>query len=55
MKLLIKIKDSKAVLSEPEAQLLDEIHEIKNALKYAGQIKSGKLKARPAEDLLNEL
>ena len=71
MKLLIEIEDAKAAafivmlkdysflkakaLSGSDAQLLDEIHEIKKAFKYAKQIKSGALKGRPAEDLSNEL
>jgi len=71
MKLLIEIEDTKAAafiemlkdysflkaktLSAPDAELLEEIHEIKKAFKHAGQIKSGELKTRPAEDLLNEL
>jgi hypothetical protein len=71
MKLLIEIEDAKAAafmemlkdysflkaktLSAPDAQLIEEIHEIKKAFKHASQIKSGELKGRPAEDLLNEL
>jgi hypothetical protein len=71
MKLLIEIEDTEAAafikmlkgysflkakaLSGSEAQLLDEINEIKKAFKHAGQVKSGALKARSVEDLLNEL
>jgi len=71
MKLIIDIADNKAegfmemvkdrfdikakALSAPDAALLEEIKEIKKAFKYAAQIKAGKLKGRPAEDLLNEL
>ena len=69
MKLLIDIQDSKAasfmeiiksysyvkakLLSVPDAELLEEIREIKKAFNNAGRIKSGKLKGRPAEELLN--
>ena len=42
-------------LSSPDAELLEEIKEIKKAFKNADRIKAGKLKARPLEDLLNEL
>jgi hypothetical protein len=35
--------------------LLQEIKEIKKAFKNIAQIKAGKLKARPATELLNEL
>ncbi|MFI5162677.1 MAG: hypothetical protein ACHQHN_15465 [Sphingobacteriales bacterium] len=71
MLLLIDIDDNKAAdfiemmkgysylktksLSAPDAQLLKEISEIKLAFKHADQIKSGKLKGRPAEELFNEL
>jgi len=62
MKLLIDIQDNKAAafieiiksysyvkakpLSAPDAELLEEIREIKKAFKYAGRIKTGKLKGR---------
>jgi hypothetical protein len=71
MKVVIDIKDNKAEafmkmiseysyltvtpLSVPDAQVLEELNEIKKAFKNAGQIKAGKLKGRPAEELLNEL
>lgn len=71
MKLLLDIKDNKAEafmeliknysyvkfepISAPDAELFDEIKEIKVAFKNAELIKAGKLKTRPAEDLLNEL
>lgn len=71
MKLLIDIADDKAAgfiemiksyakvkatpISTPDVETLDEIKKIKKAFNDAGKIKSGKLKARPIEDLLNEL
>ena len=71
MKLLIDIADNKAAsfmalikdhayvkakpLSAPDAELLEEIGHIKKAFKNAERIKSGKLKTRPIEDLLNEI
>jgi len=71
MKVLIDIQDNKAAafmemikdysylkakpLSAPDAELLEEIREIKKAFKNVDRIKSGELKGRPAEDLLNEL
>ncbi|HCN83619.1 MAG TPA: hypothetical protein DIT07_08365 [Sphingobacteriaceae bacterium] len=71
MKLLLDIKDNKAAafieiiksysyvkakpLSVPDAELLEEIREIKKAFINVGRIKSGKLKGRPVEELLNEL
>ena len=71
MKLIIDIADNKLdgfmetinnlsyikarPLSAPDAQLLEEIKEIKRAFKNAEKIKSGKLKGRPAEELLDEL
>lgn len=42
-------------ISLPDAELLKEIKEIKTALKNAAKIKSGKIKGRPVEDLLDEL
>lgn len=42
-------------LSESDAEILDEIKHIKESFKMAEQIKNGKLKTRPIEDLLNEL
>ena len=42
-------------LSAPDAELLKEIGEIKNAFKNVEKIKAGKLKGRPVEELLNEL
>lgn len=71
MKLLLDIADNKVAgfmemikgytyvkaeqLSSPDAELFEEIKEIKKAFKNADLIKAGKLKARPIEDLLNEL
>jgi hypothetical protein len=71
MKLIIDIADNKAAsflelikdhtfikakqISAPEAELLEEISEIKKAFKNTEKIKAGKLKGRPAEELLNEL
>ena len=68
MKVLLDVKDSKAafvmellnnfkfVKAEPitnEKSLL--IQEIKEAVEEMKLIKAGKLKGRPAEDLINEL
>ena len=71
MKLLIDIADNKAAgfiemiksysyvkakpVSATDAELLEEINEIKKAFKNADKIKSGKLKVRSADELLNEL
>jgi hypothetical protein len=71
MNLLIDIADDKATsfmemiknyshikakpLSALDADLFDEIKEIKKAFKNAGRIKTGKLKGRPAEEFLNEI
>lgn len=71
MKLLLDIADHQAAgfveliknykyvtakhISAPDAELFEEIQEIKSALKNAELVKSGKLKTRPIEDLLNEL
>lgn len=71
MRVLINIPDSKSKhflqtlksltyvktqsVSEPDAELLNEIKEIKKAFKNAEAIKSGKLKSRPVQELLNEL
>jgi len=71
MKLLIDIADNKAAgfielmksysyiktktISAPDAELFEEIKEIKKAFKNAQRIKSGKLKSRPAAEFLNEL
>jgi hypothetical protein len=71
MKLLIDIADDKAAgfiemiksyatvkatpISTPDVETLDEIKKIKKAFKDTERLKSGKLKARPIEDLLNEL
>jgi hypothetical protein len=71
MKLLLDIADNKAAafiemiksysyvkseqLSASDAEILEEIKEIKKAFKNVELIKSGKLKTRPVEDLLNEL
>ena len=71
MKLLIDVADNKAegfialiknysfvsakTISAPDAALFEEIKAIKKAFKNAKKIKSGKLKGRPAEELLNEI
>ncbi|MDB4918596.1 hypothetical protein [Mucilaginibacter sp.] len=71
MKLIIDIADNKAAgfmeiiknysyvkarpISAPDAELFEEISEIKKAFKNVEKIKSGKLKGRPVEELLNEL
>lgn len=71
MKLLLDVKDNKAAafielikgysyvkaqpISAPDVELFNEIKEIKSAFKNVELIKSGKLKTRSAEDLLNEL
>ena len=71
MKVLLDIQDNKAEaflemyksysyvkaksISAPDAELLNEIKEIKQAFRNVNAIKSGKLKIRPAEDLFNEL
>lgn len=71
MKVLLDIKDNKAAafmelvksfsyvkaerISAPDVELFSEIKEIKSAFKNAELIKVGKLKTRPAADLLNEL
>ncbi len=68
MKILLDIKDDKAlsllevlkglsfvktkVLTDEKALLMSEIHEAVENLKL---VKAGKLKARPAKDLLDEL
>jgi molybdopterin-biosynthesis enzyme MoeA-like protein len=68
MKVLLDIKDSKALhllevlkglsyvkataISDEKAQLIEEVKEAVENLKL---VKKGKLKARPAKDLLNEL
>jgi hypothetical protein len=71
MKLLIDIADNKAAsfmeliknhayvkakpLSAPDAAVLDELSHIKKAFKSLDKLKAGKLKTRPASDLLNEI
>lgn len=71
MKLLVDVKDNQAAvffemlkgykdvkaeqLSAQDAELLTEIKEIKNAFKNASRIKAGKLKGRPATELIDEL
>lgn len=71
MKMLIEIADSKAAsfkelikghsyvkakpLSAPDAAILEEIMHIKKAFKNLEKLKAGKLKTRPASELLNEL
>jgi len=71
MKLLIDIADNKAAsfiemiksysyvkaksLSAPDAELFEEIKEIKRAFKNANRIKAGNLKGRSAEEFLDEI
>jgi hypothetical protein len=71
MKLLIDIADNKAAdfmkmiknysyvksktISPPEAEIFEEIKEIKKAFKNAELIKAGKLKGRSATEFLNEI
>ena len=71
MLLLVDIDDKKAAdfiemmkgysylktkpLSASDTELLKEIDEIKKAFKHSQQLKDGKLKSRPANELLNEL
>jgi hypothetical protein len=71
MKLILDIADDKAAgfmeiikhysyvkakpISSPDAELFEEINEIKKAFKNVEKIKAGKLKGRPVEELLNEL
>ncbi len=71
MKVLLDIKDSnfnkfmellKGIsyvkaesISAADAELFEEIKEIKGAFKNVELIKAGKLKTRPASDLLNEI
>ncbi|NVO12376.1 MAG: hypothetical protein HXX16_20650 [Bacteroidales bacterium] len=68
MKVLVEVKDSKAnfilellnnfsfvkakTISPAKAQLIEEI---KDAVENLNLVKQGKLKARPAKDLLDEL
>lgn len=42
-------------ISAPEAELFAEIKHIKKAFKLADEVKTGKLKTRPAVDFLDEL
>jgi hypothetical protein len=42
-------------LSASDVALLEEIVHIKKALKLADKVKAGKIKSRPASELLNEL
>ena len=56
MELLRDISYVKAEpLSDVDADLFNEIKEIKTAYKNAALIKTGKLKSRPIEDLMNEI
>jgi hypothetical protein len=71
MKLVIDIADNKAdsfmevlksfsyvkakPLSAPDAAVLEELTHIKKAFKLADRLKAGKIKSRPASELLNEL
>jgi len=68
MKLLIEVKDSKAnfilellnsfsfvkakTISPAKAQLIEDI---KESVEHLNLVKQGKIKARPAKDLLHEL
>ncbi len=53
---LIKNTDAKIkTISTPDAALLEEIKEIKKAFNYAKKIRTGKLRGRSADELLNEL
>lgn len=42
-------------LSTPDAAVLEELSHIRKAFRLAGQVKSGKIKSRPASELFNEL
>ncbi len=56
MELIKNNSDAKVQpISAPDAALFAEINEIKKAFKNAEKIKAGKLKGRPADELLNEL
>jgi hypothetical protein len=71
MKLVIDIADNRAEsfmellkahtyvkakpLSAPDAAVLEELTHIKKAFKLAHKVKTGKIKSRPASELLNEL
>ncbi|MDB5159246.1 MAG: hypothetical protein JWR50_3953 [Mucilaginibacter sp.] len=56
MELIKKNSDAKVKpISAPDAELFAEIGEIKKAFNNAAKIKAGKLKGRPASELLNEL
>lgn len=68
MKVLLDIKDNKAThllevlkgLSYVKAKMISDekallIEEIKEAVENLALVRKGKLKARPAKDLLNEL
>lgn len=71
MKMLIEIADNKAAsfqelvkqhfdvkakpISSPDAAIFEEIMHIKKAFKNLEKVKAGKLKIRPASELLNEL
>jgi len=70
MKMLIEIADNKAAsfkelvkqhfdvtaktISPPDAAILEEIMHIKKAFSNLDKVKAGKLKTRPASELLNE-
>lgn len=71
MKLVIDIADNKAdgflellkgfsyvkakPLSAPDAEVLEELTHLKKAFALAEKVKAGKIKSRPASELLNEL
>jgi hypothetical protein len=56
MELIKNNSDAKVKpISAPDAELFAEIAEIKKAFNSVTKIKAGKLKGRPASELLNEL
>lgn len=56
MDLIKKNSDAKVkTISTPDAAIFAEITEIKKAFTNAQKIKAGKLRGRPADELLNEL
>ena len=55
MKMIKELDITAEPVSNPDAELLKEIKEIKKAFENAEKLKSGKLKSRPIDQLLNEL
>ena len=71
MKMLVEIAENKATsfkelvkqyfdvkakpISPSDASIFEDIMHIKKAFKLADKVKAGKLKTRPASELLNEL